>query len=190
MGLQEVQSERAVLWNSCEKEWSYSVVALTDSKGDFYNAACSPYHFLEFHSACGMTSSLSVVVWPDPKRPGRRRIAGPKSPLYEMRPKETTQAHKTGGLAELVCSNSLGSVDPLSAPGILKEEMRRLNSLIIRVGRCMSKVPAGSALGRRSGPVLVQDYSGARKSPEYSHPSRGNHGDSGRLPLHRGDRTL
>ena len=53
--------------------------------------------------------------------------------LYEMRPKETTQAHKTGGLAELVCSNSLGSADLLNAPGILKEEMRRLNSLIIRV---------------------------------------------------------
>ena len=48
--------------------------------------------------------------------------------LYEMRPKEPTQAHKTGLLAELVCSNSLGSGDILNAPGILKEEMRRLNS--------------------------------------------------------------
>ena len=70
---------------------------------------------------------------------------GAKVTLYEMRPKEMTQAHKTGGLAELVCSNSLGSVDLLNAPGILKEEMRRLNSLIIRVADQV-RVPAGSAL--------------------------------------------
>lgn len=70
---------------------------------------------------------------------------GAKVTLYEMRPKEMTQAHKTGGLAELVCSNSLGSVDVLNAPGILKEEMRRLNSLIIRVADQV-RVPAGSAL--------------------------------------------
>lgn len=65
--------------------------------------------------------------------------------LYEMRPKEMTKAHKTGGLAELVCSNSLGSTDPSNAPGILKEEMRRLNSLIIASAE-QAKVPAGSAL--------------------------------------------
>jgi len=70
---------------------------------------------------------------------------GAKVTLYEMRPKEMTQAHKTGGLAELVCSNSLGSTDLLNAPGILKEEMRRLNSLIIRVADEV-RVPAGSAL--------------------------------------------
>ena len=70
---------------------------------------------------------------------------GAKVTLYEMRPKEMTQAHKTGGLAELVCSNSLGSADLLNAPGILKEEMRRLNSLIIRVADEV-RVPAGSAL--------------------------------------------
>src|SRR6185369_1973593 len=52
--------------------------------------------------------------------------------LYEMRPKEPTPAHQTGFLAELVCSNSLGSDDSLSAPGILKAEMRRLGSLIIK----------------------------------------------------------
>jgi methylenetetrahydrofolate--tRNA-(uracil-5-)-methyltransferase len=70
---------------------------------------------------------------------------GARVTLYEMRPKEMTQAHKTSGLAELVCSNSLGSVDLLNAPGILKEEMRRLNSLIIRVADEV-RVPAGSAL--------------------------------------------
>lgn len=70
---------------------------------------------------------------------------GAKVTLYEMRPKEATPAHKTGYLAELVCSNSLGSADILNAPGILKEEMRRLNSLVIRVADAC-RVPAGSAL--------------------------------------------
>ncbi len=70
---------------------------------------------------------------------------GAKVTLYEMRPKEMTKAHKTGDLAELVCSNSLGSADPLNAPGILKAEMRRLNSLVIRAAE-EARVPAGSAL--------------------------------------------
>ena len=70
---------------------------------------------------------------------------GARVTLYEMRPKEMTQAHKTGGLAELVCSNSLGSTDLANAPGILKEEMRRLGSLVIASAE-QSKVPAGSAL--------------------------------------------
>lgn len=70
---------------------------------------------------------------------------GAKVTLYEMRPKEMTKAHKTGGLAELVCSNSLGSTDLQNAPGILKEEMRRLGSLIIASAE-QARVPAGSAL--------------------------------------------
>jgi methylenetetrahydrofolate--tRNA-(uracil-5-)-methyltransferase len=70
---------------------------------------------------------------------------GARVTLYEMRPKEPTKAHKTGFLAELVCSNSLGSTDSVSAPGLLKEEMRRLNSLIVRVADEV-RVPAGSAL--------------------------------------------
>lgn len=70
---------------------------------------------------------------------------GARVTLYEMRPKEGTPAHKTGHLAELVCSNSLGSADILNAPGILKEEMRRLNSLVLRVAD-EARVPAGSAL--------------------------------------------
>src|SRR5581483_9014522 len=70
---------------------------------------------------------------------------GARVTLYEMRPKEATPAHKTGFLAELVCSNSLGSADVQSAPGILKEEMRRLNSLVLRVADEV-RVPAGSAL--------------------------------------------
>ena len=70
---------------------------------------------------------------------------GAKVILYEMRPKEGTAAHKTDYLAEIVCSNSLGSNDPVTAPGILKDEMRKLNSLIIRVADEV-RVPAGSAL--------------------------------------------
>ncbi len=70
---------------------------------------------------------------------------GARVTLYEKRPKEGTPAHKTGLLAELVCSNSLGSAEILNAPGILKEEMRRLNSLVIRIAE-QARVPAGSAL--------------------------------------------
>src|SRR5689334_869346 len=70
---------------------------------------------------------------------------GARVTLYEMRPKETTPAHKTGALAELVCSNSLGSTDPLHAAGILKAEMRRQGSLIIKIADEV-RVPAGSAL--------------------------------------------
>ncbi len=70
---------------------------------------------------------------------------GAKVTLYEMRPKKETAAHKTSNLAEIVCSNSLGSADPISAPGILKEEMRLLNSLVLRAAE-LARVPAGSAL--------------------------------------------
>ncbi len=70
---------------------------------------------------------------------------GVKVRLYEMRPQVQTPAHKTDSLAELVCSNSLGSNDPLNASGILKEEMRLLGSLVIRSADGTT-VPAGSAL--------------------------------------------
>jgi len=70
---------------------------------------------------------------------------GAKVTLYEMRPEKGTAAHKTGNLAEIVCSNSLGSADPISAPGILKEEMRLLNSLVMRAAE-LARVPAGAAL--------------------------------------------
>ncbi|HUJ79321.1 MAG TPA: methylenetetrahydrofolate--tRNA-(uracil(54)-C(5))-methyltransferase (FADH(2)-oxidizing) TrmFO [Nitrospiria bacterium] len=65
--------------------------------------------------------------------------------LYEMRPAVPTAAHRTDRLSELVCSNSLGSNDPIHAAGILKAEMRRLSSFILRVADDMT-VPAGSAL--------------------------------------------
>lgn len=65
--------------------------------------------------------------------------------LYEMRPKRATEAHATANLAELVCSNSLRSAALTNAAGLLKEEMRRLGSLIIRAAEA-ARVPAGSAL--------------------------------------------
>lgn len=65
--------------------------------------------------------------------------------LFEMRPKQMTPAHQTDRLAELVCSNSLGSDLPDRAPGVLKAELRRLGSLLLD---CADKatVPAGGAL--------------------------------------------
>ncbi len=65
--------------------------------------------------------------------------------LYEMRPKVTTGAHVSESLAELVCSNSLGSNLPDRASGLLKNEMRRLGSLLIGVAE-ETAVPAGGAL--------------------------------------------
>ena len=65
--------------------------------------------------------------------------------LYEMRPGRGTPVHQTADLAELVCSNSLRGNSLDQAAGLLKEEMRRMDSLIIRVADEV-KVPAGSAL--------------------------------------------
>jgi methylenetetrahydrofolate--tRNA-(uracil-5-)-methyltransferase len=66
--------------------------------------------------------------------------------LHEMRPLRTTAAHKTEGLAELVCSNSFRSDDAsTNAVGLLHEEMRRLGSLVMRAADA-NQVPAGGAL--------------------------------------------
>jgi methylenetetrahydrofolate--tRNA-(uracil-5-)-methyltransferase len=65
--------------------------------------------------------------------------------LYEMRPVKSTPAHQTANFAELVCSNSLKSESEHTAPWLLKEEMRRAGSLLLRIARGTS-VPAGHAL--------------------------------------------
>ena len=65
--------------------------------------------------------------------------------LYEMRPLRRSPAHKTDGFAELVCSNSLRGAGLENAVGVLKEEMRRLGSLIIQAADATA-VPAGGAL--------------------------------------------
>lgn len=70
---------------------------------------------------------------------------GARVTLYEMRPEVSSPAHNTGDLAELVCSNSLKSDSLDNASGILKEEMRRLGSLVIEAADS-TRVPAGKAL--------------------------------------------
>ncbi|QVK18908.1 methylenetetrahydrofolate--tRNA-(uracil(54)-C(5))-methyltransferase (FADH(2)-oxidizing) TrmFO [Mycoplasmatota bacterium] len=83
---------------------------------------------------------------------------GIKVRLYEMRPKKKTEAHQTGFFAELVCSNSLRANSLENAVGVLKEEMRLLDSLIIRVAD-KTQIPAGGALAvdRESFPKMVTD---------------------------------
>lgn len=71
--------------------------------------------------------------------------AGVAINLYEMRPKKTTEAHHTNNFAELVCTNSLRGNNLTNAVGVLKEEMRRLNSVIISSAD-QTAVPAGGAL--------------------------------------------
>lgn len=65
--------------------------------------------------------------------------------LHEMRPQKKSEAHKTGDFAELVCSNSLRGADLKNAVGLLKEEMRCLDSLILRSAD-RNAVPGGGAL--------------------------------------------
>src|SRR5436190_7804012 len=65
--------------------------------------------------------------------------------LFEMRPVLQTPAHRTDKLAEIVCSNSLKSDEPGSAPYLLKEELRRGGSLVMEAASA-TRVPAGAAL--------------------------------------------
>jgi methylenetetrahydrofolate--tRNA-(uracil-5-)-methyltransferase len=71
--------------------------------------------------------------------------AGYHCVLFEMRPVRPTPAHKTDRLAELVCSNSLKSESENTAPWLLKEELRKLDSLLLRVAQ-QARVPGGHAL--------------------------------------------
>src|SRR5437899_4895386 len=70
---------------------------------------------------------------------------GERARLYEMRPNRSTPAHRTDRLAEIVCSNSLKSDQPYNASWLLKEELRRLGSILIRIADSV-RVPAGAAL--------------------------------------------
>jgi methylenetetrahydrofolate--tRNA-(uracil-5-)-methyltransferase len=78
--------------------------------------------------------------------------------LWEMRPVKETPAHRTEHFAELVCSNSLGNNALETASGLLKEELRRLGSVILRAADANS-VPAGGALGvaREGFPLAVTE---------------------------------
>jgi methylenetetrahydrofolate--tRNA-(uracil-5-)-methyltransferase len=70
---------------------------------------------------------------------------GQRVRLFEMRPLRQTPAHRTDQLAEIVCSNSLKSDQPYNASWLLKEELRRLGSILIQIADSV-RVPAGSAL--------------------------------------------
>jgi methylenetetrahydrofolate--tRNA-(uracil-5-)-methyltransferase len=70
---------------------------------------------------------------------------GARVRLYEMRPVMQTPAHRTDKLAEIVCSNSLKTDEPGTAPYLLKEELRRGRSLVMEAAEA-TKVPAGSAI--------------------------------------------
>lgn len=84
--------------------------------------------------------------------------------LIEMRPKKSSPAHQSDAFAELVCSNSLRSDSLLNAVGILKEEMRQFDSLIMRMADTY-RVPAGSALA-----VDRKNFSKAITDTLCSHP--------------------
>ncbi|AVQ32865.1 FADH(2)-oxidizing methylenetetrahydrofolate--tRNA-(uracil(54)-C(5))-methyltransferase TrmFO [Staphylococcus muscae] len=90
---------------------------------------------------------------------------GVKVNLYEMRPVKQTPAHHTDKFAELVCSNSLRGNALTNAVGVLKEEMRRLDSLII-VAADKARVPAGGALA-----VDRHDFAGYITDTLKNHPN-------------------
>ena len=85
--------------------------------------------------------------------------------LHEMRPVRPTAVHKTDGLAELVCSNSFRGDKLDNAVGLLKEEMRRLGSLVMRAAD-ESRVPGRRRAGGRSR-SLLRDRHATRSS---THP--------------------
>ena len=85
--------------------------------------------------------------------------------LWEMRPVKETPAHRTQHFAELVCSNSLGNLALETASGLLKEELRRLGSVILRCADANS-VPAGGALG-----VAREDFPRAVTETIQAHPN-------------------
>jgi methylenetetrahydrofolate--tRNA-(uracil-5-)-methyltransferase len=85
--------------------------------------------------------------------------------LWEMRPDKETPAHHTDQFAELVCSNSMGNLSLETASGLLKEELRRLGSVILRCADA-NRVPAGGALG-----VAREDFPRAVTETVHDHPN-------------------
>src|SRR5215216_5592336 len=85
--------------------------------------------------------------------------------LVEMRPVKETPAHHTDYLSELVCSNSMGNLSLETASGLLKEELRRLGSVILRCADA-NRVPAGGALG-----LAREDFSRAVTEAVHGHPN-------------------
>jgi methylenetetrahydrofolate--tRNA-(uracil-5-)-methyltransferase len=89
--------------------------------------------------------------------------AGCSIQLWEMRPVKETPAHHTDSLAELVCSNSMGNLSLETASGLLKEELRRLGSVILHCADA-NTVPAGGALG-----LAREDFSRAVTETVHAH---------------------
>jgi methylenetetrahydrofolate--tRNA-(uracil-5-)-methyltransferase len=85
--------------------------------------------------------------------------------LWEMRPVKETPAHRTDSFAELVCSNSMGNLSLETASGLLKEELRRLGSVILRCADA-NRVPAGGALG-----VAREGFPQAVTQTIHAHPN-------------------
>ena len=91
-------------------------------------------------------------------------VRGVSVRLYEMRPKRQTAVHRTGGFAELVCSNSLKSTERATPHGLLKDEMAALGSKILECA-LLHRVPAGGALA-----VDRERFSAAVTEAVSSHP--------------------
>jgi methylenetetrahydrofolate--tRNA-(uracil-5-)-methyltransferase len=104
--------------------------------------------------------------------------------LHEMRPQQLTPAHQTGHFAELVCSNTFKSKNPLSAPGMLKAEMNQMGSLLLRLAHDYS-VPSGEALG-----VDRERFSEAVTQALKTHPRVTFHSHEVKAPLSKSDITL
>ena len=104
--------------------------------------------------------------------------------LHEMRPTQMTPAHQSGNFAELVCSNTFKSKNPLSAPGMLKAEMAQFGSLLLRLANDYS-VPAGEALG-----VDRERFSEAVTQTLKSHPRVHFHAGEVTQPFSKNSITL
>ena len=131
----------------------------------------------------------SAAASPAPRPPGRSPQRGVPVVLHEMRPVRATAAHKTDGLAELVCSNSFRSDDrETNAVGLLHEEMRRLGSLVMRAADA-NQVPAGGALAvDRDGFSAAVTAALDRPSADRDPPRGGRAAAAGLGQRHRRDR--
>ena len=102
---------------------------------------------------------------------------GVRVTLHEMRPVRSTAVHQTDRLAELVCSNSFRGDKLDNAVGLLKEEMRRLGSLVMRAAEA-SRVPAGAALAVDRGQIRGVRHPRGHRPSAHHHRSRRSDLDS------------
>ncbi len=117
--------------------------------------------------------------------------SGVRAVIHEMRPVRPTAVHKTDRLAELVCSNSFRGDKLDNAVGLLKEEMRRLGSLVMRAADA-NRVPAGAALAvdrERFSQAMTDAIHGA--PAHHGHPRGDPAGAGGArdVPAHHRDRS-